>query len=182
MLLFHTPPPIQPMPQAASISVFEADRYQVHPGDPVELKWEAVGLDAVVLDPLDQRLPPRGHLQVHPTETTTYWLSAANWTGGLTRPLTIRVLGPQGANTHAVWIQFAAMDARPSAERLARELAPHLQEPPGIQEAMDPGDPRHTVFRVRSGPFPSVPIARKRLHSWLQVLHRTGLHPIVTSP
>jgi hypothetical protein len=177
-------PPVPMQSQAnpaATIALFQADRFVVRAGEPVEFLWETRNADSVVLQPLGAKLPTAGNIADRPQATTVYWLSVTNLYGGESWPLEVRVL-PAGSGTKeparnglkaagpasrpkslmvepgpasgtGYWVQFIALSNREAAETLAARLSRRLGEPVTLESAAS--GTGAVLFRVHSGPYAS---------------------------
>lgn len=168
---------------------FVSDRAGVSAGEPVELIWSVEGTETARLEPLGREVPARGRLKVHPTVSTTYWLTATSQVGGEIRPLKIEVRSAKPPLKHdpglagqpaqgGAWIQFAAFQVRSRAEAWAQELAGQIGQEPVVREATLPND--RVVVRVRLGPYPGVAEALRSLHSLRSKLRNLPSKPFVT--
>lgn len=90
-------------PDSAAVLAFDADDGYVSPGDPVQLSWEVVDADTVRIEPdvgdvTDETTGGIGQIEVTPSETSEYTLTASK-TGGGSSSATVRVgVGPPRPN------------------------------------------------------------------------------------
>ncbi len=80
------PPPVLPV-----INCFTATPETINPGQAVTLSWDVSGAAAVTIHPRVDTVTPSGTIQLAPTTTTVYTLTATNEAGSITRKLTISV-------------------------------------------------------------------------------------------
>lgn len=119
---------------APSIS-FHASRESIVPNDPVSLQWDnAERVTDVSIAPEPGKVNNTGSLVVHPTQTTTYVLTAVGCGGNTTRQLTISVVAPSPTPTLAFTAAPTSVPATATAVRPTATL------------------PRPTNTRVRSTP------------------------------
>ncbi len=80
-------------PQQPVIDSFEASELVIFLGETTTLLWDVTGADSIDLDQgIGAVANPSGSVDVSPTETTTYTLTATNGIGSLSPELTITVI------------------------------------------------------------------------------------------
>jgi hypothetical protein len=195
----------QAVPEPARIQAFQTTAKAVRRGGAVTLRWSATGADQVRLDPLGLILPAKGELTHLVTGRTVYWLHVTNAAGGQSAPVVVDLLPEEPAlalppppappelprlaalppaHRHArrrgprrAWIQFAATVSPQGAERLRRNLQRvAAMDATLLARARRAGRPYQLV---RTGPFPSVQVARLRLEALAPAMQALNLKPII---
>ncbi|WP_141589173.1 hypothetical protein [Myxococcus sp. AB056] len=86
-----------PVPDRPNILRFEANPATIAPGESAELSWEVTGAQDVSIDYGVGEVTGRS-VQVRPTATTTYTLTATNESGSTTASTTVAVSTSDGTN------------------------------------------------------------------------------------
>ncbi|MCF8080227.1 MAG: carboxypeptidase regulatory-like domain-containing protein, partial [Desulfobacterales bacterium] len=117
---------------------FAADLSWIRVGDPVELSWTATGADTVAIDPGLGGLNASGTAVVHPTETTTYSLTASGPGGTVSRQEKVLVL-PSPAPSAGLSVVPASMTVGEAATLYwnAVNVDSAVLEPGGMAVAID---------------------------------------------
>ncbi|HUS74684.1 MAG TPA: hypothetical protein VMY43_01625 [Methanothrix sp.] len=72
------------------IESFHSDPVVVSPGDASNLSWSVIGANRVEIDQGIGEVPLKGFIEVRPSETTTYRLTAVN--GSINRSMTLKIM------------------------------------------------------------------------------------------